>query len=243
MCLIDAGYSEEAFGLSRTMVEVGLNLRFITNRYSDRRAQRFVDYQSSWKIELIRRSLKHFYQRDEQGQFILDDKDRKIPNYTKAELRRQMAGYKQHVKVARKYPKYASSWADTRKNKGGVRMMAKEADRYEVVSGVPLTWEFDYDWMYFWTSQFVHGTVVCMESHAVYPRQPFSIHNAPARMKYAEGMAAFNTAVQLHKILMSAFRAIGHDYPPGLRERLGNLLLSMIGKEPAKAMPAKMKKK
>jgi len=32
MALIDAGFPEEAFGMSRTMVEIALNLRYITNR-------------------------------------------------------------------------------------------------------------------------------------------------------------------------------------------------------------------
>ena len=36
--LIDAGLPEEAFGLSRTLVEVALSLRFVTNRDSERRA-------------------------------------------------------------------------------------------------------------------------------------------------------------------------------------------------------------
>ena len=60
LCLIDAGLPEEAFGLSRTLVEVAFNLRFITNRYSKRRAKRFVDYDARWKMEQIRRAVKHF---------------------------------------------------------------------------------------------------------------------------------------------------------------------------------------
>jgi hypothetical protein len=38
VCLVDTGFPEEAFGLSRTLVEIALSLRFITNRYSERRA-------------------------------------------------------------------------------------------------------------------------------------------------------------------------------------------------------------
>src|ERR1041385_8737905 len=60
MCLVEAGLAEEAFGLSRTMVEIALNLRFITNRYAERRAKRFVHYFARWKMELIRRTLKHY---------------------------------------------------------------------------------------------------------------------------------------------------------------------------------------
>jgi putative transposase len=39
-------------------------------------------------------------------------------------------------------------------------MMAMEPDKYESVNGVPLKWDFDYEWMYFWTLQYVHATVV-----------------------------------------------------------------------------------
>src|SRR6266481_6024016 len=64
VCLVESGFPEEAFGLSRTVVEIALNLRFITNRYSERRAKRFVHYIARWKMELIRRALKHFHSVD-----------------------------------------------------------------------------------------------------------------------------------------------------------------------------------
>src|SRR5215510_2520290 len=60
ICLVQAGFPEEAFGLSRTLVEIALNLRFITNRSSERRAKRFVDYYAKVKMEWIRRMVKHY---------------------------------------------------------------------------------------------------------------------------------------------------------------------------------------
>ena len=42
LLLVESGFPEEAFGLSRTLLEVALNLRFIANRDSERRAKRFV---------------------------------------------------------------------------------------------------------------------------------------------------------------------------------------------------------
>jgi Family of unknown function (DUF5677) len=56
--LIDAGLPEEAFGLSRTLVEIALSLRFVTNRDSERRAKRFAHYSAKWKLERKRQS-KH----------------------------------------------------------------------------------------------------------------------------------------------------------------------------------------
>jgi len=107
IALIDAGFSEEAFGVSRTMVEIALNLRYITNRNSEQRAQRFVHYIARWKMELMRRGLKHFYRTDENGNWVLDAKGEKIPNYTKADFRNMLdkKRYANYAKTARKYPK------------------------------------------------------------------------------------------------------------------------------------------
>lgn len=220
MHLVDRGLAEEAFGLSRTLVEIALNLRFITNKNSEARAKRFVHYFARWKMELMRRTLKHMYTVDADGN--------KIPQYTKAELRKMMRDYKQSVKLARKYPN-RTSWTQTRnrKSKGGVWMMANEPDKHEMLNGVPFKWEFDYDWIYFWTSQYVHATVVSLDSHAVLPLEPFLMTAAPARGRFTDGLAVFNTAAYLNKILISAFRALGHPFDPKLADPLGNLLVEM----------------
>jgi hypothetical protein len=230
MALIDAGLPEEAFGLSRTMLEIALNLRFITNRYSEQRAKRFVHYFSCWKMELVRRTLKHFYLMDPDGKFILDAKGNKIPQYTKAQLRNLIRDYRKLAKVARKYPN-RTSWSETRnrKSKGGAWMMAKEPDRYESVNGVPLRWEFDYDWTYFWTSQYVHATVVSMEpAHATRPRDPFVVHKPFQNNQSNADMAVFNTAVQLNKILLMAFRVLGRPFHPTIADPLGDFIVRMV---------------
>jgi uncharacterized protein DUF5677 len=101
LCLVNAGLPEEAFGLSRTLVEGAFNLRFITNKYSERRARRFVHYYAVWKMELIRRAVKHFKGgKDKMG--------RPLPRYTKAQLRKHMQ-YGLFAKMARKFPN-RNSW-------------------------------------------------------------------------------------------------------------------------------------
>ena len=226
MCLVEAGFAEEAFGLSRTLVEVAFNLRFITNRYSERRAQRFVHYYARWKMEQIRRAIKHF----KGGK---DKKGRSQPKYTKAELRKQVPDYKTLAKMAQKFPD-RNSWTRThnwKASKGGAWKMAVEPDAYERIDGEPVKWEFDYDWIYFWTSQYVHATVACMDSHSVLPKEAFSIHIAPERGGHTAGLAAFNTGLYLHKILVLAFRAIKHDFPEKLSKPLGAVLTSMSDEE------------
>ncbi len=228
--LVDAGLPEEAFGLSRTLVEVAFNLRFITNKYSERRARRFVHYYAVWKLEQIRRAVKHF----KGGK---DKLGRPQPKYTKAQLRKQVPQYETMVKLARKFPN-RNSWTQThnwKASRGGAWKMAVEPDKYEKVDGQPVKWEFDYDWIYFWTSQYVHATVACMDSHSVVPREAFVINIAPERGEHTAGLAVFNTALYLHKILVMAFRAIKHDFPENdLFAPLGKLLTEMSDEESKK---------
>ena len=218
LCLIDSGFPEEAFGLSRTLVEIALNLRFITNKYSETRARRFVHYFAKWKMELIRRTLKHFSK-------AVNSTGSK-PAYSRADLRKMLSDYKIIAKIARKFPNRIS-WTETRNRKasrGGAWMMAKEADKYEKLDGKPYNWEFDYDWIYFWTSQYVHATVISMESHATFPREAFSVRIAPERGEHTADLAAFNVALYIQKVLVMAFRAIKHDLPNELADPLGKLI-------------------
>ncbi len=164
----------------------------------------------------MRRTLKHF------------------STWTKPELRKMMQNYKKMVTLARKYPdKY--SWARTRKRqRGSVASMADELDTHEKTDGKPIKWEFDYDWIYFWTSQYVHATVLSLDSHAWSPPikewqrfEPFKVYMAPYRGKHTAGLAVFNTGVYLHKILLTAFRAIGQPYPDELSKPIERLLKGM----------------
>ena len=221
MCLVDADLPEEAFGLSRTLVEVAFNLRYITNKHSEQRAKRFVDYYARWKMELVRRTLKHMY--------TLDAKGVRVPMHTKSELRRLIRGYPKLLSLARKYPN-RNSWTETRNRKasrGGAWKMAVEPDSYETLEGVPHKWEFDYDWIYFWTSQYVHGTVVSLDSHATLPLEPAVMTSAPGGGRHTAGLAVFNTGIYLHKILVMAFRSLGQPYDETLANPLEVLLRTM----------------
>lgn len=213
--LIDAGLPEEAFGLSRTLVEVALNLRFVTNRDSERRAKRFAHYSAKWKLELIRRAVKHFKAQDSNGQLQ--------PKYTKKQLRKMTPDYKRMVRLARKYPKrFAAGWSG--KN---VREMAFEADGHDKIDGKPVVWEFDYDWIYAWTSQYVHATAVSMDSHVTEPREVFVVQIAPERTLGIGTSAVVNTALYLWKILRMALPAIGQPFSEELSNPLEKLLLKI----------------
>lgn len=71
-----------------------------------------------------------------------------------------------------------------------------------------------------------------MDSHAVLPRQVFKVYVARQLGEHTGGLAIFNTALYLSKILAMAFRAIGHDFPTDLSTPLGDLLHELASDEP-----------
>jgi hypothetical protein len=224
LCLVEGEFPEEAFGLTRTLVEIALNLRYITNSRSEQRAKRFVHYLAKWKLELIKRHRKHY--------FVTDSEVNKKPNFTKAELAAMTRDYARLVRDARKFPK-GTSWTFTgsRASRAGVYMMAQEPDKHELMHGLPLKWEFDYDWIYFWTSQYVHATAVCMNTHAVRPREAFKVLIAAERDTQTAGLAVFNSGIYIWKILVMAFRALGQDFPEKLSRPLWQLLTEMTKRD------------
>jgi len=223
VCLVDAGLPEEAFGLSRTLVEIALSLRFITNRYTERRARRFAFYVAKWKMQMMRRMLD-LKSPDQQAQ-------QQQPKYTKAQLRKLMPDYKLMVKLARRFPKSPSAhWSEVRRGtrRSNTRTLAFEADGHEKLNGKPIDWAFDYEWIYAWTSQYVHATAACMESHFTGPSEVFRVHVAPDRNRGIDGTAVFNIALYLYKILKMAFPVIGESFPEKLSTPLERILTEMV---------------
>jgi hypothetical protein len=58
--LVDAGFDGEAFGLSRTLVEIFLNVRHITNADTEARAKKYAQYTAKTQQELIRVASIHY---------------------------------------------------------------------------------------------------------------------------------------------------------------------------------------
>lgn len=222
ICLVENGFGEEAFATSRILLELALNLRYITNgRTPETRAKRFVHYVAKVKMEWGARAIEHFA-------------------WTQKSVREQSPFYKEFQALKRKYPK--QSWLQAnRKHSKGVWTMAMEPDRFdrvEIVDGKgkpvlnkrgkprtkPFTWEFDYKIIYFWASQFVHVTIDSLDNHAAAPGKPFKVFNPqtdpPARRTNLSEMALFNTAITMHKILVATFRSLGQQYPEKLSKRV-----------------------
>jgi hypothetical protein len=109
---------------------------------------------------------------------------------------------------------------------GQAKLMALEEDTVELnEQGQPATSDFDYDALYFWTSHFVHVTVVGIEGHASAPGEVFKVHARAFVDKGREKDSLFNIAVFLCKTFVTALRAINEEQPQALHD-----LHSMIAK-------------
>ncbi|HKV80228.1 MAG TPA: DUF5677 domain-containing protein [Candidatus Sulfotelmatobacter sp.] len=229
-CLVQHGFDEEAFASSRTLLELALNLRYITNgRNPEVRARRFVHFVAKIKMEWGRKAVEHFA-------------------FPVSTVRKGMPSYKAFQGIERKFPK--QGWLQaSRKHSKGIWTMAMEPDRFEKQplldrSGKPVlnkhgkptfkpfTWAFDYKVIYFWTSQFVHVTIDSLDNHSPMPNRPFNVYSQgsrpPVKKTDLGDMALFNTIVYMHRILLAGFRAIGHSYPDKLSKPITALMESFV---------------
>jgi hypothetical protein len=67
------------------------------------------------------------------------------------------------------------------------------------------------------------------------PDRPFSVYTQGSRPPINKtdpgDMALFNTIFYVHRILLAAFRSIGHTYPDELSKPLVALIESLVEKE------------
>ncbi len=232
-CLVKNGFDEEAFASSRTLLELALNLRYITNgRNPEARAKRFVHFVAKIKMEWGKKAIEYFA-------------------FPASSVRKGMPGYKAFQSMQRKFPK--QGWLQaSRKHSKGIWTMALEPDRFEKVLVLdkagnpllnkrgkpklkPLTWALDYKVIYFWASQFVHVTIDSLDNHTAAPGKPFSVYTqgsrAPLRKTDLGDMALFNTILYMHRILLAGFRGIGQAYPDELSRPVMALVESFVKKE------------
>lgn len=199
-CLVDAGFYGEAFGLSRTLIEIFLTVRYVTNDDTEARAQLYAEYIAKTQVKLIELSAKHF-----------------SPNhYGPTDLGKFKA-------LAENY-KNPLSWVGVR---GHIKQMAIELDKYEVdASGQPITHEFDYEFVYWQTSFYTHATIQSLLDHGSPPGEPFRIRRNIGADIHRGHEALFNVVAFLCKTFVCAFRGLRDEQPEELLRQGFSLLKS-----------------
>jgi Family of unknown function (DUF5677) len=190
--LVDAGFPAEAFGMSRTLIEIYFCVRYISNKNTEMRSATYAEYgarvQQEWRTII----LKHF-------------PDTKI---TFPPLDIDVAA------MAKEFPS-KHQWT----GRGGqAKFMALEEDGFELdESGKGIKSEFDYDAIYFWTSHFVHATVIALDGHVPDAGAVFRVRaKKKAEQRYGR-RALFNAVVFLSKTFICACRAMREEQPESLQ--------------------------
>jgi hypothetical protein len=186
--LVAAGFPAEAFGMSRTLIDIYFAVRYMSNKETEARITTYVEYAARVQKEWVNLNDKYF-------------PDRKLEF---------SAAHDEAMKIAEKF-KSRHQWTP---HGGQARFMALEPDSFEVNElGEPITGELDYDAFYFWTSQYVHATIHALAGHAIDPGDVFRVRSKVGAEKDYARLALFNTVIFLMKISIQACRGMHEDQP------------------------------
>lgn len=193
--LVDAGFPDEAYGLLRTLVEIFFSVRFISNADSESRASRYA--------ENFGKAHEHA---GELIQKFFPDQALRVPEH--------------HEEAMSWAENYSSphQWFETR---GAVGAMAFEDDAFERDgAGMPLKHAFDYEFVYWDSSHFVHATIMSLTAHLSPQGEPFQIRGGPVHPSFRNDHTLFNVVAFLRKSLLSAYRGIREDLPANILEEM-----------------------
>ena len=196
--LAQAGFPEEAYGLTRTLIDIYLTVRYISNKNTEIRAQRFAEFfmknHESWAV-----IIPKFYPQAS----IADTREHRL-----------------FLETAKKY-KNPHDWSgEPLKTKS----LALEPDTYEFdATGKGTTAEFDYEIMFKWTSHFVHSTVSALESHLVERGDTFKIRGRWG-MRRGRSHSPFNVLAFVSKTFICGFRALRQDQPEKILQQMHRLM-------------------
>lgn len=192
--LVDAGFDSEAFGLSRTMLEIYLTIRYIANADTEARAKEYVEYVAKTQEYLQLVVAKHL------PQIVLPAL---APHFV------EMAN------------KYSSPHRWYQGHGGHVRAMAMEPDTYEKdADGNPTTEALDYEHVYSQTSHHVHATIISLLGHGLDAGEHFRVRANMSNESHWGGLALFNVLVYVSKSFVSGFRGLRDDQPEELLQEV-----------------------
>jgi hypothetical protein len=194
--LVDSDFPGEAFGLSRSLIDIFLSVRYISNKDSETRAKTYVNYFAKTHERWTRIIERHFPEQINAP----------MPSF-----------HDEAMEIAKEFKGH--EWTGMR---GQTKLMALEKDTHEVNAiGEPLTQDFDYEVIYPWTSQYVHVTIASLPAHETEPGTVFRIRSRIDLENNLGFNALFNTLIFLSKIFVCALRGMNADQP---EERLAEVV-------------------
>jgi hypothetical protein len=193
-CLVQNGFGEEAFGMTRTLFDIYFTVRYISNKSTEARAERFA----------------MFFTKDQEGW------RRVLPKYYPHITPPNTKDSAEILEIAKNY-RSPHEWSGEPEK---TRSLAAEPDTYEFDSaGNGTTAEFDYEILFKYTSHFVHSTVCALEGHIAPRGDTFEIRCGWSPHTKAS-LALFNVLSIISKILVCGFRALNHEQPEEILQEM-----------------------
>jgi hypothetical protein len=186
IALLDAGFSDEAFGMTRTLIDIYITLRYIANQDTEERARlyyRFIAKNISGWNDLI----KEYW----------------------PQLARPMDP--RTIQAASQYP-HPHRWSGKPVKDMALEPDMFEVDP---ATGKPAIHHYPYRVVYRWTSHFVHPTIVALKNHVVEPgRDNFVVRGM--HEEDLSSLAASNIAHYVSLTIISFYRCMGDPPPDRL---------------------------
>jgi hypothetical protein len=197
--LADRGFPAEAFGMSRTLVDMYFCVRYMSNKDTEGRITTYVEYWARVHEEWGKIAAKYF-------------------PATKVS---HPSWHDEIMEIAKKFTS-KHQWTG---HGGQAKFMALEEDTREVDEhGKPFKSEFDYDVIYFWTSHYVHVTIIALDGHASEPGEVFRVGARRWIEKGRGADALFNTLVFISKIFICGCRVMREEQPENILRDMNKLM-------------------
>ena len=194
LALLDAGFSDEAFGVTRTLVDISITLHYIANKDTEERARRYFQFVSK-HTEVWNELVKEYW-----PQLFIP-----LSPHT--------------AKVAASYSS-PHQWSGRHVKDMALEPDTIEIDP---ATGQPAIHDFAYRAIYRWTSHYVHPTIGALRNHLVQPgRDNFVVRSR--RETDLSFLAAFNVAHFVTGSMIRFHRCMGDTPPQRVERWAGALL-------------------
>jgi hypothetical protein len=202
IALLEQDFADEAFGLTRTLVDIFITLRYIGNRHTEERARLYYQF---------------FTKDTEQWSKVISTYWPHKTHVLDTRTKRLAAAYASPHK-----------WA----GKGvGEMALEPDTVETDPQTGQAAKHDFDYRVIYRWTSHYVHPTIVALEEHLVQAgRDNFVIHKG--KTKNMCHLAAFNVASYVSKTMVCFYRCMGDPQPSRVAKWSGALVAHLARRHP-----------
>ncbi|MBA3915247.1 MAG: hypothetical protein H0X25_15635 [Acidobacteriales bacterium] len=200
LVLLDADFTDEAFGMLRTLIDIYFTLRFITNKDTEARAKLYYNFFA--KAHTERQKL--------------------VPAYWPGKLPKNTPRL---LQLAMPYT-HPHRWSGKPMKDLALEPDAVEVDQ----SGNPFVPKASYEWMFALTSHYVHPSIVALDNHLVLRPGHDNFVVRPGHGRTLSNITAYFAAIHLYFVILSFYRCMGDAVPRRLERLAAPLFAHLVAR-------------